>query len=169
MSDKEKINVEIENIITELTHIKDKLYDLQESTSSENIFKDLVKLNNIETELYEILILLYSNNKAELDLVKHNHMTHSSKIVDSSINIANKISLLKKDLDHLETKVEEHTTQLSKLNTSSKKNTLKVVLIFFGMGLITFIIFMFSIHYFPEETSKMLEFILSALDTKALA
>jgi len=165
----DNVNADIENIIAELTSIKDKLYEIQESTSSENIFKDLVKLNNIETELYEILILLYSNNKAELDLVKHNHMTHSSKIVDSSISIANKLNLLKKDLDHLEEKIDEHTDQLGKLNTSNKKNTLKVILIFFGMGIIVFSIVMFSIHYLPEETNQIFDFVVKALDTKALS
>ena len=151
----------LEEIINELNAIKDTIYNEEVSTEVDVVFKRLIELNEIESELYETLILLYSNNKAEFDLLKHNHLVHSNKIIDSSISLVglikdliNEIELLKKDL----------------AITKKKSNllTMKNILIFIGVGVGLLTGAVIVIHYLPSESNELLDFIRDMSNSKLI-
>jgi len=149
----------LDDIIKELNSIKDTIYKGEVSTSVDVVFKRLIELNEIESELYETLILLYSNNKAEFDLLKHNHLVHSSKIVDSSISLVGLVQDLISEVEMLKKEV---------AHTKKKTNifTLKNILIFIGVGIGLFLIIITTIHFLPDETTQMLEFIKAMSNSK---
>ena len=149
----------LDDIIKELNSIKDKIYGEEASTSVDSVFRKLIKLNDIESELYETLILLYSNNKAEFDLIKHNHLVDSSKIVDSSISLVGVIQDL---IAEIETLKEEIAYTKKKTNLFTLENILIFMSVFVGL----FLTMIFTIHFFPEETVQALEFIKSITNTK---
>ena len=149
----------LDDIIKELNSIKDTIYKGEVSTSVDVVFKRLIELNEIESELYETLILLYSNNKAEFDLLKHNHLVHSSKIVDSSISLVGLVQDLISEVEMLKKEV---------AHTKKKTNifTLKNILIFIGVGIGLFLTIVTTIHFLPDETTQMLEFIKAMSNSK---
>jgi len=149
----------LEDIINELNTIKDTIYNEEVSTEVDVVFKRLIELNEIESELYETLILLYSNNKAEFDLLKHNHLVHSSKIIDSSISL---VSLIKDLINEIEILKIELAATKKKSNILTMKN----ILIFIGIGAGLFIGTIGLIHYLPSESNELLDFIRDVSNSK---
>jgi len=142
----------LDDIINELNSIKDAIYNKEVSTSVDVVFKRLIELNEIESELYETLILLYSNNKAEFDLLKHNHLIHSSKIIDSSISLVGLINDLINDIEILK-------IELAATKKKSNILTMRNILIFIGVGAGLFIGIIGLIHFLPNESNELLDFI----------
>lgn len=165
----DKTNNDLTEITKELNRIKDKIYDVKESTPSGDIFKNLIKLNNIESELYEILVLLYSNNKAELDAIKYNHLTHSSKIIDSSVSIVNKLVTVLNEIEYIKEITISNTLDIKKLTnkTSNKKLTIKTLVIVVGLAVsATGVLALFS-YFLPNATQNVFTFLEHILNSKA--
>lgn len=64
-----------------LQKIKDEIYDISNDRVDDDFIK-LVKIKDINDELYETLILIHSNYKAEMQAVKTNQIRLISKMVD---------------------------------------------------------------------------------------
>lgn len=67
-----------------LQKIKDEIYDISNDRVDDDFIK-LVKIKDINDELYETLILIHSNYKAEMQAVKTNQIRLISKIVDQNL------------------------------------------------------------------------------------
>ena len=64
-----------------LNEIKNEIYSLHIEKTDEDFIK-LIKLNNIDKELFEVLILIHSNYKAEMQNVKTSQTRVLSKMID---------------------------------------------------------------------------------------
>jgi len=89
--------IDVEN---ELNKIRDEIYNINTNVKdSSDLYLALSKVNSLEEELHEVLILMYSNYQSELHALKHHHLVHISKLIDSTIVILNEVKLLHTKLD----------------------------------------------------------------------
>lgn len=72
-----------------LNSIKEEIYSAHIDKSDED-FVRLIKLNNIDKELFEVLILIHSNYKAEMQNVKTSQVRIMSKLVDYLMTMKSK-------------------------------------------------------------------------------
>lgn len=78
-----------------LNEIKNEIYSLHIEKTDEDFIK-LIKLNNIDKELFEVLILIHSNYKAEMQNVKTSQTRVLSKMIDYLItNSTNNVNIAK--------------------------------------------------------------------------
>jgi len=79
----------MDNIKDKLISLKDEFYNIQ-LDNNDNDFIKLVKLKDVSDELYETLILIHSNYKAEIQSVKTNNYRMLTKLIDTNIDLLNR-------------------------------------------------------------------------------
>lgn len=90
-----------DKILENLEKIKDEITEANLTTGPDDHFADLVKLKNVEDELYETLILIHSSHKSEIQAIKSNHLRTLHKLVDNNVKIYTLISDITKQLETL--------------------------------------------------------------------
>lgn len=83
-----------------LQKIKEEVYDLSNDRTDDDFIK-LVKIKNINDELYETLVLMHSNYKAELHGVKNGQIRYVSKLVDENLEILMHLQKTLVEIDNL--------------------------------------------------------------------
>lgn len=96
----------MDKIKENLIKLKDELYELHMDKNDDDFIK-LVKLHDINDELYETLILIHSNCKDEMQAVKNGQIRMLTKMIDYDIELLTKY----KEMLH-EIKEQKHKTPL---------------------------------------------------------
>jgi len=94
----------MDGLLTKLNAIKDNLYDNQ-TVSNDNDFIQLAKLDNIDDKLHELLVLIHSNYKSEMQLVKHTQLMFLSKVIDVHIESTHKTKALVNEVNNIKNSV----------------------------------------------------------------
>lgn len=109
-----------------LLTLKDELYKEYSDRHDEDFVK-LVKLRDIDDDLYETLILIHSNYKAEFTTLKSTQVRTVSKIIDTNIDI---LYLYKDIMDDLRKEIGKKKQPLITIKTTAYG--LGAVIIFLG-------------------------------------
>lgn len=162
----------MDKIIEQLEKIKEEITDASLSVGQDDHFVDLVKLKNVEDELYETLILIHSSHKSEIQAIKSSNLRTLHKIIDSNMKVYKIIEEITKNLSDLTNKA-CNTTPVQN-NVSTKDNTTSNTpddwkskffngpknVIFTLWGIAIFFIMIWSMYAVnPEAAGKMFEFI----------
>jgi len=137
--------------------IKDEIYDEMEKMKDDSaVLKNLYKINNVDEELQEIIILLYSNYKSELDLLNRTQYVNVNKIVDANIKLLERLKIL------LNKQNNPKKGFLS--NFTNVPNLVKIVgSIVVGIGTIVILR-----EVFPESTDAVIHFFIDLFSTKTI-
>lgn len=135
----------MQNIRNELKQIKESLHD--DDSRNDEDFQKLVRLSsNIDDELFETLILIHSNYKADLQSLRNKHIRSLVKVIDNNIDM---VGVIKEYIDN-------------KQATKSKPSTSSKVIIIMAGAMLLLMLIPWAMYTLDSDATKWSgEFILN--------
>ena len=141
----------MDNLHKELKQLKDEIFNNNLDTKTEDhaSVNRILKLDDINNELKEVLILLTNNYTAELQAIRHHQVKSLMAIIDSDISLLNKYKEILIKLDNVEKTVDTvlNDDKFSFFNIIKYIGT--------GMVVITFLTLLY--HHEPVGVSKAID------------
>ena len=87
MENYESVIESLGRVVDKLENMREDLYDINDFLGVDETFYKIVKLEDLDNETREIIVLLYSKFKADAQLLKNDSYKSTSKTVDSLLEL----------------------------------------------------------------------------------